>query len=572
MEIKDVKYLALEGGGGKGVTYLGAVAALEELKVLPINIRSNQMKIDAETKSIDKKKTTFNRHYFGQNQIEGISGSSAGAITALCLAMGMNLEELTKVLKTKVTYWNKNISVFDSFFDFNTYTCFKKSDIDGVKGILPKKTNYYVRCVNMNSRGSYHKKIFYGPDKPLIGGIKQFFTGWLKGLGKTFAGAERKSNPILNAMWGFPTVFDYLSVFQGNDLKFDLHLKGLLHGGGLFPGFNARRFIRKLIKDNLIDNPEIKDRIKVYNEKIWIKDKGNRRQSSPNEKNRFYNKIDIDNWGDPENHITFEQFYFLTGVDLVLTGTNITNGIPLYFSKERTPDFPVADAVAISMNLPIIFTPIWNEGPVYIDYEQFYKKLARKGMKSINKDWTKYTNMYKGLYIDGGVTNNLPLHSFDDIEDPFSNFIDPRNPLKNLPANSGVLALRLTEGKPTIKSEGNVDISEDFAIGINGKNTLNTALFYSEYGQVLSKDEIDQCIHLYTYDLETTIFAPNSSLRKEPIIEAYFDVISRFDQSPPTYQWDNYNEYKSSRLQKTNNTKIGKILQTWEEEELIKIR
>ena len=47
----DVKYLSLEGGGGKGVTYLGAIEALEALKVLPIDQPA------------------------GKNQIRGLAGS-----------------------------------------------------------------------------------------------------------------------------------------------------------------------------------------------------------------------------------------------------------------------------------------------------------------------------------------------------------------------------------------------------------------------------------------------------------------------------------------------------------------
>jgi predicted acylesterase/phospholipase RssA len=62
---KAITYLALEGGGGKGVTYLGAMKALRELKVLPI------------------------RHGC-ENQLKGISGASAGAITALMLTLGFS--------------------------------------------------------------------------------------------------------------------------------------------------------------------------------------------------------------------------------------------------------------------------------------------------------------------------------------------------------------------------------------------------------------------------------------------------------------------------------------------------
>jgi len=76
-----IEYLALEGGGGKGITYLGAIRALEELGVLPIRL--------------DRR---------GSNQIKGISGSSAGAITALLLAMGIRSEEFQNLLKDASTF------------------------------------------------------------------------------------------------------------------------------------------------------------------------------------------------------------------------------------------------------------------------------------------------------------------------------------------------------------------------------------------------------------------------------------------------------------------------------------
>ena len=82
----DVAYLAFEGGGGKGVTYVGALKALEELGVLPIDIEKP-----------------------GQNQIKGISGGSAGAIVALLVAMGIRSTDLIKILANPAT--------FERFFD-----------------------------------------------------------------------------------------------------------------------------------------------------------------------------------------------------------------------------------------------------------------------------------------------------------------------------------------------------------------------------------------------------------------------------------------------------------------------
>jgi Patatin-like phospholipase len=71
----EIRYLALEGGGGKGFAYLGALQVLEKLKVM--------------------------------EHIDGVSGTSAGAITALMIAMGMTAEEIDNELKND----------FNKFFD-----------------------------------------------------------------------------------------------------------------------------------------------------------------------------------------------------------------------------------------------------------------------------------------------------------------------------------------------------------------------------------------------------------------------------------------------------------------------
>lgn len=95
--------------------------------------------------------------------------------------------------------------------------------------------------------------------------------------------------------------------------------------------------------------------------------------------------------------LSFKDFYDLTGVDLVLTGTNITQHSPRYFSVYHTPDFPVIEAVQISMTLPGAFRPV------------FVNTDVRKGDK-------KQREKYAGLYVDGGMLNNYPIRAFDNIE------------------------------------------------------------------------------------------------------------------------------------------------------------
>lgn len=96
---KSIKYLALAGGGAKGVAYIGAFKALEELN------------------SKGMISFTF-------SNLEGISGSSVGAITAMLISCGYSLDEIEKETSSK------------AFIDdilLNPKTI-KKDEIPGVNG------------------------------------------------------------------------------------------------------------------------------------------------------------------------------------------------------------------------------------------------------------------------------------------------------------------------------------------------------------------------------------------------------------------------------------------------------
>ncbi len=63
-------------------------------------------------------------------------------------------------------------------------------------------------------------------------------------------------------------------------------------------------------------------------------------------------------------------------------------------------------------------------------------------------------------------------------------------------------------------------------------NIVNTVLYPSEQGQIRTAEEEDQSIDLYTYDLETTNFAPSQSQSATPIREAERAVQRYFGQTP----------------------------------------
>lgn len=554
MESIDIKYLALEGGGGKGVTYLGAVAALEKQFILPMHIKQNQGVVIAKEKKVLA-------YIDPNNPINGISGSSAGAITGLCLSMGMNSTQLAGILQEKATIWGReNANVFESFFDYpfsrDRYKEVNKNPFGYRSNIREYKNqfniHFYSRVID-NKNGSTEQYHFDANSIRITKG--QAVYGWIKGLMKSYF-SEMKDVDIVNAMYGFPLkkafhpLFNKIhNQFKGDDFKFDIHLKGLTNMGGLFPGMVARDYIRRLIKENLIDKEGIEERIDRYNETIWIKNSEESLltqnkysekdlENPTNEikeelltikKKYFYNYIDKEN---PYN-LTFEQFFYLTGSNLVLTGTNITNSASLYFSKDRTPDFPVADAVLISMNLPVIFPPIWNQANVFQDPMQFYKSSkVHAGNVSALSEWENYNNLYRGLYVDGGIMNNLPIHAFNDVEEPFKYYVNPRQPILTEEFNKNVLGIRLTEGNWKNPNEGlgKVDWKTDF--GTNAIfHTLGSALYYSEDGKILNKEQREACVDLYTYDLSTTNFAPTADQVKKPIENAYASIVSLFGGS-----------------------------------------
>jgi len=94
---------------------------------------------------------------------------------------------------------------------------------------------------------------------------------------------------------------------------------------------------------------------------------------------------------------TFKQFYEEFGIDLVITGFDITQKQTLYFrNNKQWEDLCVADALRMSISIPFIFKP------VYLSYDQEGK------ISPVNNDLTN-----GHMIVDGGLGNNFPLHVFD---------------------------------------------------------------------------------------------------------------------------------------------------------------
>lgn len=419
----DIHYLALEGGGGKGVTYLGAVRALERLNVLPINIDQR-----------------------GSNQIRGISGASAGAITAMFLAMGYNAAELQAVLS--------NAATFTGFFDGPSIGVWKSVDrqnrpdlhTGAPPGTMPLT---YVR-----------------QQRRSISGLAQLASavGFLARSGML----GPTTDPIISRLIAYP----------------EHYLYNLLFDRGMFPGVTARNFLQAAIYGRLWQRL-IKQRV---------------RPGSP-----------IPIYGINGSEMNFSTFYDLTGVDLVITGSNLSKHRPAVFSRRHTPLFPVAEAVGISMNLPLLFKPVEVDANVPVGA------------------YNQRSDDYHGRWMDGGVLNNFPLHAFDYLSPAPS----PAHPDLR-PLNPNVLGLRLTDGYPPGSSRpSTAPTPSTFELLLQHLgDVMNTVLYPSEEGQIRSQSEREQSIDLYTYDLSTTDFAPPASASGTPIREAERSVDAYFGSTP----------------------------------------
>jgi len=399
----DVKYLSLEGGGGKGVTYLGAIEALEALKVLPIDQPA------------------------GKNQIRGLAGSSAGAITALALALGFTSADFRKLLADSER--------FNGFFDGPAPGMYR---VIGQGNRLQAGSDPGVSQAVVSARQAQ------------VGSV-------IPGLIAKFLGDDPISVAIAQDVAGY--------------------IYNVLYDRGLFPGFAVPEFFMGLLRD--------------FAEKA-----GSKRRSAA--------RVSGDG-GD----LTFEQLYALTGVDLVITGVNVTTKQVGTWSSAITPKFPVAWATTISMNVPILFKP------VRID------ELA-----------TGAGPRYGGFWVDGGVLNNLPIHAFDEKAD---------NPKRSsTPGLSGlhpnVLGLRLTPGfPPTFELKpGFPDPLQQSMFAVLSAylpELADVVTSPAEEGQIRTPDERNQLIELFTGDLSLTEFSPPPSKYEWPVRNAK-EVVSAYFARP----------------------------------------
>ncbi|WP_210235119.1 hypothetical protein, partial [Mesorhizobium sp. M1C.F.Ca.ET.196.01.1.1] len=61
--------------------------------------------------------------------------------------------------------------------------------------------------------------------------------------------------------------------------------------------------------------------------------------------------------------MTFAMLKEVTGTDLAVCATNISQQKSVIFSASQTPHFPVVEAVGMSACFPVVFKPIYVDAP-----------------------------------------------------------------------------------------------------------------------------------------------------------------------------------------------------------------
>lgn len=479
--VDSIKYIAFEGGGGKGLAYFGAIRVFErpDVKLLPLN----------------------------QSAVTGISGASAGAITAFFLSVGMKGDDILGRIKNNdfSNFWDNPIpGVYKAvFYNPDTkknvvgYTCDKlqtseeheeekkKTVLNSiVSGALFYKTLDEARAV-----GSANQKLL--ADKmnmlQLLKSGMDLFNVSKKVLKKEL---EKSSEELVKVLTTTNSKPDDKKTFD--------YLYSELMDRGLFTGAGIRTYLSKAMAKGLLDN-----------------------YSVPAQKAGVFQDASMIT---PERceAVTFAQLKKITGKDFVVTSTNLISESSKLFSAKHTPDFPVVDAVCMSMSIPGVFKPTFVNASVDLS----------------KKPDDPYNLSYRGFYVDGGMMNNLPIHVWDEGPDQ--------------PMNPGVIGIRVSSGfdpadktyaddadwrtyidsdeklktggySRITRSNTSYDANGSLTVTANLKNfislfggygsdILSTLMTPSEVGQIRTASERARTVEFFSYDIGLLDFTPHDSL------------------------------------------------------------
>ncbi len=369
----EINYLAFEGGGGAGNAYPGALTALESLGVLAYDPQRASL---APKVSLTESFTGIDWRMRGQ--IKGVSGASAGAINALFLSLGYSPGEVEYILKT---------NDFEKFFD------------EIKPGLKPCVGGFRLDplTVGMAAFADEVSSTTAGKVLNIMGnGVPFKFLQFQKLL------ADVQGAYLANT-WVFylSLLVDFPKEVAEQVLKELLSGKvaaSVVHDYGIFPGLEIRRFFGKYIslaaERTLRNNPKylLQDTVGGHY--------GPRNPTDVSAGKSFYDELTGEMVQTSE--ITFRHHQRIFGTRLVVTGSNLETQKSHIFSADTTPNFRVADAVRISMSLPMIFKPM------VIKDDADLKKVVNTGEPTAE-------HPLSGVWVDGGLLNNIPVGVFDEL-------------------------------------------------------------------------------------------------------------------------------------------------------------
>jgi predicted acylesterase/phospholipase RssA len=537
IDLKKKKYIAFKGGGGKGNAYLGVIKFLESEKMnytLPLRPE--------------------------KDQITGVSGASAGAITALTVALGLNSKDIENISSKKTSKF-----LFEDGFEFEHFMTKDEPNPGVYRAVeifnhtlgydvnigFTHDTIYEDDAMDKNTRLKLKReKQVFENQKSILGDIEKFIQDNADDFDETNPqhSLEKKMMKKI-AKFRLDVAGGKLGQFSLEPIQ-DKNLSRLnniffvnLISSGLF------KFLKKKLAEK-IETGTASPIEKTLNSKtdFWkyiynlIYDRGLfcgtfvrtyfERLIDYYLREYHGNKFDTvsEKYSMGGGTINFLDFYDVTGIDLRVGATNMTAGENVIFSRIHTPFFPVSEAVGISMNIPGVFKPVYIKNK-----DEFGNEFDHE-----------LSNLKSGLYVDSGLTNNMPLATFQEtdgasasqilgfrvIEGPnpktynqnaqyiFDN--DSMYPLENRIHYVKYLIDYLAVHNVLPKRI--YPISSGFIPPIN-RGILGTTLF-ATLGQVLEAvlntatlNDIDSSIEqnlvdIYSYNITTLDFTPNAHLLK----------------------------------------------------------
>ncbi|RPD38186.1 patatin-like phospholipase family protein [Chitinophaga barathri] len=328
---EEVEYLSFEGGGGKGNAFLGAIRALEDHMILRVE---NGLPAG----------------------IKGISGASAGAITAMLLGTGHSSLDIANILKAD----------FEDFFD----------GPDPSMVFKPGTRMNFVPNKPALSRFLIEKEHLVNTLLHMIPVVPDWILRWLL---KSFIMDDGQSlrDKIESSEWhaNFLRTEPVYKVRLLNQIMANLgdFRDSVFMDFGIFNGMKIHYFFNHVVDMKM--RPDPKKKLIDWSSSF-----------------QYTHDARVKWW-------TMKEVVDKFGIDLKFTAVNFRTGNVQILSRDTTPNLPIATAVRMSMSLPLIFKP------VLIDRVFADQIVPPQDRADAGKIW-------EGLWVDGGYFDNAPIRVF----------------------------------------------------------------------------------------------------------------------------------------------------------------